>query len=69
MEVLPGKLMSLDNYYSMKIDNVCDCAKPSTLTEIWGIEPTALEEVAPIYLAHQDPQERLDHLRHWSAGR
>jgi uncharacterized protein YbjT (DUF2867 family) len=69
MEILPGKLMSVDNYYSMKIDNICDCAKPSTLTQVWEIEPTALEEVAPIYLAHQNPRERLDHLRHWSAGR
>lgn len=69
MEILPGKLMSVDNYYSMKIDNVCDCTKPSNLTEVWGIEPTALEEVAPLYLAHQNPRERLDHLRHWSAGR
>ena len=69
MEILPGKLMSMDNYYSMKIDNVCDCAKPSSFTEVWGIDPIALEEVAPIYLAHQSPRERLDHLRHWSAGR
>jgi NADH dehydrogenase len=69
MEILPGKLMSVDNYYSMKIDNVCDCAKPSNFTEVWGIQPTELEEVAPLYLAHQTPRERLDHLRHWSAGR
>ena len=69
MEILPGKLMSVDNYYSMKIDNVCDCTKPSNLTEVWGIQPTSLEEVAPLYLAHQNPRERLDHLRHWSAGR
>jgi NADH dehydrogenase len=68
-EILPGKLMSVDNYFSMKIDNVCDCARPSSLTEVWGIQPTALEEVAPLYLAHQNPRERLDHLRHWSAGR
>jgi uncharacterized protein YbjT (DUF2867 family) len=68
-EILPGKLMSVDNYFSMKIDNVCDCARPSSLTEVWGIQPTALEEVAPFYLAHQNPHERLDHLRHWSAGR
>ena len=69
MEILPGKLMSVDNYYSMKIDNVCDRTKPSNLTEVWGIQPTSLEEVAPLYLAHQNPRERLDHLRHWSAGR
>ena len=53
MEILPGKLMSVDNYYSMKMDNVCDCANPSTLGEVWGIRPTALEEAAPLYLAHQ----------------
>jgi uncharacterized protein YbjT (DUF2867 family) len=69
MEILPGKLMSVDNYYSMKIDNVCDCAKPSNLMEAWGIHPTTLEEAAPTYLAHQTPRERLDCLRHWSAGR
>ena len=68
MEILPGKLMSLDNYYSMKVDSVCDCDKPGALTEVWGIHPVALEEAAPLYLAHQSPRERLDHLRHW-AGR
>lgn len=66
MEVLPGKLMSVDNYYSMKIDNVCDGHKPSTLTQIWGISPTSLEAVAPLYLAHQTPRERYDHFRHWT---
>jgi NADH dehydrogenase len=69
MEILPGKLMSADNYYSMKVDNVCDCAKPSNFKEVWGIQPTELEEVAPLYLARQTPRERLDYLRHWSAGR
>ena len=68
MEILPGKLMSLDNYYSMKVDSVCNCDKPDTLTEVWGIHPVALEEAAPLYLAHQSPRERYDHLRHW-AGR
>src|SRR5687768_15470960 len=68
MEILPGKLMTLDNYYSMKVDNVCDCEKYNALAEAWGIRPTALEEAAPLYLAHQTPRERYDHLRHW-AGR
>lgn len=66
MEILPGKLMSLDNYYSMKVDSVCDCDKPNNLTQVWGIQPTALEEAAPLYLAHQMPRERYDYLRHWS---
>jgi NADH dehydrogenase len=66
MEILPGKLMSVDNYYSMKIDSVCDCDNPEALLEIWGIHPTALEEAAPVYLNHQLPRERYDYLRHWS---
>jgi NADH dehydrogenase len=68
MEILPGKLMSLDNYYSMKVDSVCNCDKPDTLTKVWGIHPVSLEEAAPLYLAQQSPRERYDHLRHW-AGR
>lgn len=69
MELLPGKLLTLDNYYSMKVDAVCDGSKPDNLLEIWGIHATAVEEVAPLYLAHQNPRERIDYLRHWSAGR
>lgn len=66
MEILPGKLMSVDNYYSMKVDNVCDCDNPNALMEVWGIHPTTLEEAGPIYLNHQLPRERYDYLRHWS---
>ncbi len=66
MEILPGKLMSVDNYYSMKVDNVCDCDNPNALMEVWGIHSTTLEEAAPIYLNHQLPRERYDYLRHWS---
>jgi NADH dehydrogenase len=66
MEILPGKLMSVDNYYSMKIDSVCDCDNSEALLEVWGIHPTALEEAAPVYLNHQLPRERYDYLRHWS---
>lgn len=64
MEFLPGNLMSRDNYQSMKVDSVCGCeAQPNNLPEVWGIRPTALEEVAPLYLAHQMPRERYEHLR------
>ena len=66
MEILPGKLMSVDNYYSMKIDNVCDCNEPAALTQVWGISPTSLEAVAPLYLARQTPHERYDYFRHWT---
>ena len=68
MEFLPGKLMTRDNYYSMKVDSMCGCYGPNTLTEGWGIRPTALEEVAPLYLANRMPRERYDRYRH-RAGR
>ena len=46
LEWLPGQLMTRDNYYSMQVPNVCPegCALP------FGLEPTALEAVAPAYL-------------------
>lgn len=69
MEFLPGNLMSRDNYQSMKVDSVCGCeGQANNLPEVWGIRPTALEEIAPLYLAHQMPRERYEHLRN-RAGR
>jgi uncharacterized protein YbjT (DUF2867 family) len=68
MEFLPGKLMTRDNYHSMKVDSVCGCNGPNKLAEVWGIRPTALEEVAPLYLANRMPRERYDRYRH-RAGR
>jgi uncharacterized protein YbjT (DUF2867 family) len=47
LEFAPGKLMTRDNYYSMKTDNVCSCPFPP----VFGIQPAALEAVAPGYLA------------------
>ena len=66
MEFLPGKLVTRDNYYSMKVDSICSGEGPGNFTEAWGISPTALEEVAPLYLACDMPRERYDDFR---AGR
>lgn len=52
MELLPIKLMTRDNYYSMKVDSVCDCPFP----EIFNLQPTALEAVVPEYLTGSTPR-------------
>ncbi|HEX9673201.1 MAG TPA: complex I NDUFA9 subunit family protein [Burkholderiales bacterium] len=62
MEFLPVKLMTRDNYYSMKVPNVCSCDFP------FNIAPTALEAVAPAYLGSRTPRARYQRLRR-QAGR
>jgi NADH dehydrogenase len=61
LELLPGKLMTRDNYYSMSVDNVSGQSFP------FGIQPAALEAVAPIWLAAASPRARYrayrDHAR------
>ena len=57
MEILPGKLLTRDNYYSMKIDNVSADPLP------FGIPPTALEAVAPTWLAQRTPRDRYNLFR------
>jgi len=63
LEFLPGKLLTRDNYFSMKVDNICGCDGHSTLKDVWGIYPAAMEEVAPLYLGHHLPRERYDDFR------
>ena len=57
MELLPVKLMTRDNYRSMQVASVCDCAFP------FGIRPTPLEAIAPTYLAERTPRQRYRWMR------
>jgi len=60
-ELLPGEpMMTRDNLDSMKVDNVVDPAIQALTADSLGIKLTALEAVAPRYLA---PDERLDQFR------
>ncbi len=62
MEKLPGKLMTRDNYRSMQVPNVCGGEFP------FGIQPLAIEGLAPAWLAPTGPRERYPQLR-WRARR
>jgi uncharacterized protein YbjT (DUF2867 family) len=57
LELLPVKLMTRDNVRSMQVPNVCGTPFP------FGIEPAALEAVAPSWLAPVGPRERYPALR------
>ena len=59
LEHLPGKLMTRDNLESMQKDSVCDCDFPA----VFGITPTALEAVAPAYLAPEAIKSPFDDYR------
>ena len=62
LEMLPGELMTRDNYRSMQVPNTTNAEFP------FGIERQALEAVAPAYLAPSGPRERYPQLR-WRARR
>lgn len=62
MEWLPVKLLTRDNYRSMKLDSVCRCDFP------FGMRPTPLEAVAPGWLSQRTPRSRYFRYRN-QAGR
>lgn len=54
MEWLPGKkIMTRDNYLTMQVDSVCNDEFP----RIFDVKPSALEAVAPGYLAESSPYQ------------
>jgi NADH dehydrogenase len=64
MWLAPQPMMSPDNLRSMQVDSVCDagCKPPAN----W--RPTALEAIAPSYIALNTPKGKLDGFR-YRAGR
>ncbi len=62
MERLPGRLMTRDNVRSMQVANVCTDPFP------FGMQPHAIEGLAPAWLAPSGAVERNSRLR-WRAGR
>lgn len=65
MELLPGQpLMSRDNVRSMQVPNVASGQLPGL--DALDITPTALEAIAPAYLARSGGRARLDR---WRAAR
>jgi NADH dehydrogenase len=49
--LMPVKMLTHDNYLTLKTDAVCSCPFP----EVFGIQPAALEAEAPLYLAGIQP--------------
>jgi NADH dehydrogenase len=59
LEFLPGKVMTRDNLASMQRDSVCAGGFP----KVFGVVPTALEAVAPSYLAPGARRSAFDAFR------
>jgi NADH dehydrogenase len=62
MELSPVKLLTRDNVHSMKLASVSANRLP------FGIEPIALEAVAPVWLAQRTPRSRYNLFRDRSHG-
>ncbi len=64
MWLAPNPLMSPDNLRSMQVDSVCEGNSQAPA----GWRPTALEAIAPTYVARNTPKGKLDSFR-FRAGR
>ncbi len=64
MDFVPGKPFSMDNYRSLRVNNICD----ENGLEALGITPQSVENIVPRYLTKQEVRRRLDSYRR-SAGR
>ena len=64
MWLAPQPLLSPDNLRSMQVDSVADAG--SKAPAAW--KPTALEAIAPTYIAQNTPKGKLDSFR-FRAGR
>ena len=60
LERLPGRLMTRDNVYSMRVDSVCGGGFPG----LFGFSPTPMEAVVPEYLAGVTPRTRYRWFRY-----
>ncbi|MEQ1879700.1 MAG: complex I NDUFA9 subunit family protein [Burkholderiales bacterium] len=63
MEMLPGRLMTRDNYCSLLTDNTCNADFPS----IFGRQPATMESVVPQYLAGRTSRARYRWFRNRAA--
>ncbi|WP_455203433.1 complex I NDUFA9 subunit family protein [Kaarinaea lacus] len=59
LELMPGKPFTYDNFLSLKQDAVCDKPFP----QVFNIKPSALETVAPLYLANRQIRGRFSQFR------
>ena len=58
MARLPGKPFTLDNYYSLQTDSICDA--------LCDLQPTAIESIVPNYLLQPEKQSRLQSFRQYA---
>ncbi|MBT9613284.1 MAG: complex I NDUFA9 subunit family protein [Burkholderiales bacterium] len=59
LERLPGKLMTRDDYYALRGNSVCGCDFPA----VFDFKPTAMEVIAPKYLAQGVAHSHYDRYR------